>query len=349
MSEYWVSHKKYFCKYCNIYIADDAPSKRQHESGLRHKGNVERFVRGLYKAGEKRKQDLEEEKREMVRVEQAARAAFAQDVSSGLVKPGSSSSSIASSSKTVHAPKPARPSDPYANYTTAESLGITDPEAERQKAEAERRKTEAYVGQWEVVSIIEPTHTEDQSGEADEKPVVGEGGRKREAEAPPVDEEDARQFRLKKKKLDVGLGEIYDPGLIPIKLKTKKEEPSPEAQSSNSTSEPSSSTNGAPLKWSARGWKKPSEQAGSVADSSSRTDNVSADTTPPPAETVKGEPSEVSLDSHASDSGKVGQAQKEETVPKTEPVEPTSTPSTGGLFRKRKTPASTASGRGRRI
>ena len=69
MSEYWVSHKKYFCKYCNIYIADDVPSLRQHEGGLRHKGNVERFVRGLYKTGEKKKQELEEEKREMARVE----------------------------------------------------------------------------------------------------------------------------------------------------------------------------------------------------------------------------------------------------------------------------------------
>lgn len=72
MSEYWVSHKKYFCKYCNIYIADDKPSRTQHETGLRHKGNVERFVRGLYKAGEKRKQDLEEEKREMARIERVS-------------------------------------------------------------------------------------------------------------------------------------------------------------------------------------------------------------------------------------------------------------------------------------
>ena len=72
MSEYWVAHKKYFCKYCNIYIADDKPSRTQHEGGLRHKGNVERFVRGLYKAGEKKKQDLEEEKREMARVERVS-------------------------------------------------------------------------------------------------------------------------------------------------------------------------------------------------------------------------------------------------------------------------------------
>jgi hypothetical protein len=70
MSEYWVSKKKYFCKYCDIYIADDAPSRQHHENGLRHKGNVERFIRGIYKTGEKRKKDQEEEKREMARVEQ---------------------------------------------------------------------------------------------------------------------------------------------------------------------------------------------------------------------------------------------------------------------------------------
>jgi len=70
MSEYWVSKKKYFCKYCDIYIADDAPSRQQHENGLRHKGSVERFIRGIYKSGEKQKKDLEEEKREMRRVEQ---------------------------------------------------------------------------------------------------------------------------------------------------------------------------------------------------------------------------------------------------------------------------------------
>jgi hypothetical protein len=69
MSEYWVSKKRYFCKYCDIYIADDVPSRQQHENGLRHKGNVERFIRGLYKGSEKRKKDIDEEKRDMARVE----------------------------------------------------------------------------------------------------------------------------------------------------------------------------------------------------------------------------------------------------------------------------------------
>jgi len=73
MSEYWVSNKKYYCTYCKIYIADDAPSRQQHEGGLRHQGNKERFVRGLYKTSEKRKHDLEEEKREMMRIDQVSK------------------------------------------------------------------------------------------------------------------------------------------------------------------------------------------------------------------------------------------------------------------------------------
>lgn len=52
----------------------------------------------------------------------------------------------------------------------------------------------------------------------------GEGSRKRPAEAPLEDEEDGRGWKLRKKAVALGLGEIYDPGVIPIKLKPKKEE-----------------------------------------------------------------------------------------------------------------------------
>ena len=71
-SEFWVSHKKYWCTYCEIFIADDAPSRTQHENGLRHQGNKERFIRNLYKTGQQRKQDQDEEKREVARIEQAS-------------------------------------------------------------------------------------------------------------------------------------------------------------------------------------------------------------------------------------------------------------------------------------
>lgn len=64
--------------------------------------------------------------------------------------PPESAAPVASSSK----PKPAappKPADPYANYTTAASLGIRDEAAERAAAEAERRQNEGVIGEWQKV------------------------------------------------------------------------------------------------------------------------------------------------------------------------------------------------------
>ena len=72
MSEYWVSRKRYFCRYCQTWLADDAPSRRQHESGLRHIGNKERYVRGLYKQSERRKKDEDDERREIAAIEKVS-------------------------------------------------------------------------------------------------------------------------------------------------------------------------------------------------------------------------------------------------------------------------------------
>ncbi|KAF5316912.1 hypothetical protein D9611_003859 [Ephemerocybe angulata] len=219
MSEYWVSKKKYFCKYCEIYIADDAPSRNHHESGMRHKGNLERFIRGIYKTGEKRKKDLEEEKREMARVELLANAAFAQDVGAGRA------SAVAGPSSASRRPTAdLKSSNPYANYSTAESLGYEDPDAERLAREAEIRRSQGVAGEWEVISTT-PTPAPDGAEEGDVKPDVASIGDKRPAESTGfADHEDTRSFKLRKKTLGAGLGEVYDPGLIPIKVKKRTEE-----------------------------------------------------------------------------------------------------------------------------
>ncbi|KAF4567633.1 hypothetical protein EYR40_006634 [Pleurotus pulmonarius] len=244
MSEYWVSKKKYYCKFCNIYIADDAPSRQQHENGLRHKGNKERFVRGLYKAGEKRKKDLEEEKHEMIRVEQAARAAFANDISTGHARQ-SEAAAGPSTSKDASKPPP-KPSNPYANYSTAASLGYTDPDAERLAAEAERHRMEGVVGDWEYVAPSQDTAATASS--------TVETPEKREAEQ-PVDDE--RHFKLRKKTLNVGLDDIYDPGLIRV----KKKEASPPPPNPLLAPVAPKATSGLPAatnvpKWTKVQWKK---------------------------------------------------------------------------------------------
>lgn len=256
MSEYWVSNKKYYCTYCKIYIADDAPSRKQHETGLRHQGNKERFVRGLYKTSEKRKHDLDEEKREMVRIDQAAQAAFAQDVGSGFVKPGSSSQSTTSSTppQKPTSAKPSKPSNPWTNYTTAASLGYTDPDEERIKAEMERRRTQGVVGEWEVVE--QPTSTE----RKDE--LEPESSKKREAEGPP-DSQDTRDFKLRKRVAPSVMDE-WDADLIPIKLKPKKMEEGPELAEVKGESQ---HNEGAPIKWTSRGWKKPEDEQEGTTDS----------------------------------------------------------------------------------
>ena len=216
MSEYWVSKKKYFCTYCEIYIADDAPSRAHHENGMRHQGNKERFVKGLYKAGEKKKKEEEEERREMKNVDAAALRAYALDVGAG--RAGTSSSAGLSISQAKKAPPPKKPSNPYANYTTAEFLGYKDPDAERIQAEIERKRSQGVAGDWELV----PTKTGAEAQTIDDSELVPTG-MKRGAEDQTIDDEDGRAWKLRKK--TVRLGEMHDPEAIPVKLKVKKEEP----------------------------------------------------------------------------------------------------------------------------
>ena len=86
---------------------------------------------------------------------QAAQAAYARDVGAGLVKPGSSSG--VSVPKPPVSTKPTKASsNPFENYSTAESLGYTDPDAARLQAEAERRRQEGVAGDWEIVATEEP-------------------------------------------------------------------------------------------------------------------------------------------------------------------------------------------------
>ena len=375
MSEYWVSKKKYFCKYCDIYIADDAPSRRQHESGLRHKGNLERYIRGIYKAGEKQKKDLEEEKREMKRVEQvriialysarvilrihnvkqAAAAAHAQDIAAGRSK---SSTPIVSTSSVAQKKPAQKPANPFANYTTAASLGYTDPDAERLAAELERKRTQGVPGEWEIVTSTPPPPASSTSPEPPEattsEAVPAEAGTKRAAEA-PADDDDTRSFKLRKK--TVNMGELYDPDVIPIKIK-KKEEPKPEAEATPPPvkSEDQQSASGQ-LKWKPTQWKRPGDSNPSTDGTPVKAEEDEAQT---PSKWAKPQWSAPLPDLKQEDRKNIFGNQepeeqrleiKEEPDVKTEegaselPAEAAPSTTTG-LFKKRKAP--TGAGRGRR-
>ncbi|WOO76775.1 Zinc finger protein ZOP1 [Vanrija pseudolonga] len=215
MSEYWVSKKQYWCKYCSIFIRDDAPSKRLHESGLKHQGNKERFIRDLYKGGERAKRDKEIEAQEYARIEAAAKSAHAKDKGMSAPAPAPRRVAIASSSRTRTAPS----GDKFANYSSAAQLGFDDEETQLSSYEIEQmvRGRGTAVGAWE--EVVEP------------KVVYGADGlpelKRKADEAEVVDEDDPDSFKFshrdKRPVRDVWDDDDWDPkaALSGLKLKSK--------------------------------------------------------------------------------------------------------------------------------
>jgi len=120
------------------------------------------------------------------------------------------------------------------------------------------------VGEWQVIERASTEAEASGSSSADAAVTVEEkGGRKRAAEGLAY-EEDERGWKLRKKRLNVGLGEIYDPGVIAVKVKLK-EEPQMKAEDVNEEStqladrSSASASVKAELKWTPVKWRKASE------------------------------------------------------------------------------------------
>ena len=292
----------------------------------------------------------------------AANAAFAEDVGAGRAQyatPSSAPSRAASSSSQ----KP-RNAGGISDYSTPESLGYTDPDIERARAEAERRRTEGVAGDWQVV---EPTATEPPPGTGENPTQHGddaqnhednqEAGKKRPV--PDIAEEDEGRWRLRKKTTAIGLGEIYDPGFIAIKPRAKAEL---KEEETIGTTKPSGDVpvagdaKAAALpKWAPVKWKRAGEPAdGPKGEASSSL--VDGETVPPvPTEGTSG----VVLSDPPDADEKLAPApvadvsvKEEPSLVKLEEATPSGeAPSSGGsLFRKRKAPAGGGtSSRGRRF
>ncbi|KAK4688364.1 WW domain-binding protein 4, partial [Tremellales sp. Uapishka_1] len=211
MAEYWVSKKQYWCKYCNIFVRDDAPSRRLHETGLKHQGGKERFLRDLYKTGEKAKRDKEVQAREMAMIEASAAAAYAHDTLSG-APPRQSTLSRLTSAATASSSKPkvaGPPKDKWANYSTASQLGFDDAETQKTSYEIEQelKGRSGEPGQWEEIKI----------------PVASWNGaskRKMEAEG---EEEEAKNFKFQHRD-KAAVNDPYDDDFdINLKLRVKEE------------------------------------------------------------------------------------------------------------------------------
>lgn len=136
-----------------------------------------------------------------------------------------SADGFASTSTSTLPPPRARPapvpssSDPYANYSTAESLGYVDPEADKLVAELEARQSEGRIGEWQRVAKPAFVPKDAVAGAAVKTEAKAEEG------APPAEEDETPVRRWgylgeQTRQLDDDIA--FDPTKVGFKLKRQR-------------------------------------------------------------------------------------------------------------------------------
>lgn len=120
-------------------------------------------------------------------------------------------------------PTPAASSDPYANYSTAESLGFVDMEADAAIAEAEARKNEGRIGEWQRVRVVAKPRPPPEAPEAVKPEEGAEGEGEEGAERGEGEKVAAAGWKyLKEKTSRLDDDELFDPSKVGFNLKRKR-------------------------------------------------------------------------------------------------------------------------------
>ncbi|KAK0551816.1 hypothetical protein OC846_003103 [Tilletia horrida] len=194
---------RWTCKYCNLTINDDAPSRAAHEGGFRHKAAVERALRQTYKRAERDRRDAATQAKELAKIERAAgKAAAGQGLESSAEDADEATGSKRrrkedgeGDDKSKKAPAEWKPSNKFTAYTTAANLGIGEDEEEvRAREEQKLRQEQGFASEWSVVQEAESSSTA--------LPTDQQAKKSSAVQLPPVeDEDDHRSYKAKEKVL----------------------------------------------------------------------------------------------------------------------------------------------------
>ncbi|XP_011334134.1 WW domain-binding protein 4 [Ooceraea biroi] len=80
MADYWKSQGRKFCDFCKCWIADNKPSIDFHEGGKKHKENVSKRLKEIYKNSAKQAKQNKKFEDDIKKMENAAMAAYLRDV-----------------------------------------------------------------------------------------------------------------------------------------------------------------------------------------------------------------------------------------------------------------------------
>ncbi|DAZ98261.1 TPA: hypothetical protein N0F65_008946 [Lagenidium giganteum] len=85
MTDYWKSHERHYCKYCNAWMQGDKISIRHHEQGRKHRDMMQEFFKQKRKTKSEAAHSDRDLQKQLQDIDQAAQARFAQDMASGAV------------------------------------------------------------------------------------------------------------------------------------------------------------------------------------------------------------------------------------------------------------------------
>lgn len=72
MAEQWKSTPNYWCKFCKTYVRDTKSERAKHEATGRHKGAIDRHLRGIQKEEDKKEREQNRLDNEIARVKKLA-------------------------------------------------------------------------------------------------------------------------------------------------------------------------------------------------------------------------------------------------------------------------------------
>ncbi|CDR99365.1 uncharacterized protein SPSC_04016 [Sporisorium scitamineum] len=220
MADVWISRKRWTCKYCDITINDDLPSRRHHETGVRHKQNVQKALADLYRKGEQERKDAEHMRKEMARIEALAAESHAKDLASSDDPAASSSQQPAPSAASSSSSKLATPS----RVKPQSGLSSLPHQSTRPLAE-EKPQPIAQPGEWEQVQPVSSASTSYANETSDRDRARSFRMREKLARLNDSDNEsDLKNIKIKKrprKQLDAQDG----PSLLPIGVKKEQADP----------------------------------------------------------------------------------------------------------------------------
>ncbi|XP_055626566.1 WW domain-binding protein 4 [Toxorhynchites rutilus septentrionalis] len=83
MTDFWKSNDRKYCDFCQCWIADNKPSIQFHESGRRHKLNVQKRLSDISRSSHKAQKEQSKIDADLRKMNDAAMKAYMQDISAG--------------------------------------------------------------------------------------------------------------------------------------------------------------------------------------------------------------------------------------------------------------------------